>query len=101
MRVSLERSGGFANQPFRLELDSEQLTPALAQTLRELVDRAHFFDQPAEIRANQGADRFQYDLTVEDGERQHSVRLDDGAGPEALLDLVDWLMDQESDPDAN
>src|SRR5436190_21916296 len=101
MRVTLQRSGGFANQPLNLTLDSDQLSPEQAQTLRELVDRAHFFDQPAEIRASRGADLFQYDLTIEDGGRQHSIRLDDGTGPEALQDLIDWLTDQELDQDSD
>ena len=98
MRITLERSGGFANLPWRLSLDSEQLAPAQAQALRDLVERAHFFDQPAEIRANRGADRFQYDLTIDDGGRQHAVRLDDGAGPAELQELVDWLTDLEPEP---
>src|SRR4051794_979659 len=101
MRVQLRRSGGFANQtPLMWSLDSDTLSPEQAQTLRTLVEQAQFFSLPPELRVKGAGDPFQYDLTVEDGSRRHSVVADDGAGeprpddPDAmppLQVLIQWI----------
>ena len=59
-----------------------------ANELRELVKQADFYNLPAVLSATRsGADRFQYHITITDGNQQHSVDMNDAAvqGPVKLL----------------
>jgi hypothetical protein len=95
MRIRFERSGGFANIPLRAELDSDQMPRVRAQELERLVERAHLFDQPAEIsQAAATPDDFQYKMTVEDGGRSHALRTSDTAAPDDLKLLFDFLAEE-------
>lgn len=92
LRISFERSGGFAGMTKRRELDTRSLPPDEAARLREAVEQARFFDQPADLTAaGPGADRFQYVVQVEGGGRRHTVRLAGGAAPEEMQPLLDHL----------
>jgi hypothetical protein len=93
MNIHFERSGGFAGLRLSQDLDSADLSPDERSELDRLVEAAHFFDLPADVRAaNPGADRFQYNLTVNQGPREHTVALDEAAIPENLRPLLNWLM---------
>jgi hypothetical protein len=82
-RVELTRSGGFAGlrRTAQLELDADE-AEALAVALEATDDDP----EPAA-----GADRFQYDLTLVRGEQRRSVRVRDGAVPDALRPVLDRL----------
>src|SRR5262245_19567938 len=91
MWISYERSGGLAGTSLTVTIDADTLSPEDARQLRELVDAADFFALPAVITATTpGADRFQYKLTVETGERRHTVEIHEAAAPAALQPLLDW-----------
>ncbi len=93
MRVKVKREGGFTGVPLSGEFDSESLSQEEAQRLRELIDSADFFNLPATAAGStRGADRFQYVVTIETEDKQHTVRTTDSAGSEALQELVDHLM---------
>jgi hypothetical protein len=93
VRVKVKREGGFTGVPLSGEFDSESLSQGEAQTLRGLIDSADFFNLPASVAGGtRGADRFQYVVTIETEDKQHTVRTTDTAGSEALHDLVDHLM---------
>jgi hypothetical protein len=75
-----------------IEMSTESLTPAEAEELEGLVDSAHFFDLPPVFKPPlEGADQFQYRLTVERGGQLHSVETSDSATPEYLQPLIDRL----------
>jgi len=94
MRISFERTGGFAGLQSRGEVDSEKLPAKQAQELERLVEEARLFDQPAEISAPQRArDQYQYELTVEDGNRTHTIQTSDTAASDELRNLIRWLID--------
>jgi hypothetical protein len=38
-------------------------------------------------------DRFQYRLTIQDGDRQHQITVGETAVPSSLRPLLDWLME--------
>jgi hypothetical protein len=89
MRVEFERSGGFAGMRRSGSVNTGELTTGQALSLEEAVDAAQFWDLPCEIAGDpRGADRFQYVVTVEAADRQHTVRVDESAMPEALSALV-------------
>lgn len=91
MTISFERSGGFAGLTLRTVVDTDALPPDEAERLRKLVARAGFFDLPGALPGGEGADRFQYVVTAEDGERRHTVRTGEAEAPDALRELLDEL----------
>ena len=93
MQVSFERSGGVIGAPIGLDLDSENLPPAQAAQLRQLIEAADFFNLPAALPTVSRPDRFQYRLTIQDGGRQHQITVGETAIPSSLRPLLDWLME--------
>jgi hypothetical protein len=91
VKVQFERSGGFAAIKRAITVDSQSLPPSEARELRDRVDRADFFNLPAEIIGPKGADQFLYTLTVETEGQRHTVRTTDAAAPARLKPLIDWL----------
>ncbi len=92
MRVILERSGGLAGMRSTARLEGAAIGPAEEERLREAAARAGFFALPPELRAPRPEpDRFSYRLQIEDGGRDLSVRFDESAASEALLDLVELV----------
>jgi hypothetical protein len=95
MRISFKRSGGFAGLPGQnqsLEIDSEQLPQPKAKELERLVEETRPFDHPSEHASDSKTrDGFQYDLTLDAGDRTHSIKVADGAVPDKLQPLIEWL----------
>jgi hypothetical protein len=91
IRCTFERSGGFANVPLRIQFDTNNMPVDQAGTLRTLIDNADFFNLPRRT-IGPGADRYQYTINVEAGGRRHTVTLSEGAVPDALRPLIDFLL---------
>lgn len=92
MRVRFERSGGMAGITLMHDFDSADLPPEQTVELTRLISEAQFFALPGKIRATKTtADLFQFNITVEDGAQKHSVEFDQGAAPEHLRTLAQWL----------
>ena len=89
MKISVERSGGFTGIPVTTQVDGNQLDPNDLQDLQTLLDTAQFFELPAQIKkTGTGADRFQYVISVEDGNQHHSVAGVEGDFPASLQTLI-------------
>jgi len=80
MRIKFSQTGGLAylpglNKP--VTIDDDLLEKDDAEELKRLVQAARFFDLPPAVGApaRGAADYQQYGLTVEDGGRQHTVRI--------------------------
>lgn len=92
MRISYRRTGGFAGMVMRFDLATENLPQEEADELRELVTSADFFSLPDIIPSHApGADQFQYKLTVEYEEQQHTVEVGDASVPESLWPLLNKI----------
>ncbi len=101
MRISFQRSGGFAGLPGAkqsLDFDtsaaaSDELPVARARELERLVEEAQLFNQPPKNSpaANPVRDGYQYDLRLEDGGRSHVFTVHDGAIAPSLEPLINWL----------
>src|SRR6266496_6665884 len=91
MRISFERTGGFANVPLRAEIDTAQMPANRAQELERLVEKAQPFDQPAQPQSMPVPDDLHYELKVEDGSRSHSFRTSDSPASDYLKILFDFL----------
>ncbi|WP_199290366.1 protealysin inhibitor emfourin [Leptolyngbya sp. FACHB-36] len=93
MQVSFERSGGFAGMLMTTTVDTASLPSEQSAQLRRLVDAADFFRLPATIPSGAQPDRFQYQITVEEDGRRHSVTVGEAAMPGTMRPLVEWLME--------
>lgn len=92
MRISVERSGGFAGIGQTHSVSTDQMTAEEARKVADLVDGAGFFALPPVIHSTDpGADRFQYKITVENEHGDHTVQVDDGAVPPSLQPVLDWV----------
>jgi hypothetical protein len=91
MKVTLVQSGGFANTQRRYTVDT--VDPLVDETsVSDLIASARFVELPPVIGGElDGADRKQYVITVDTGDRQHAVRTFDGAIPETLQPLLKYI----------
>lgn len=91
MYVHFVRSGGFAGFRLECKFDSSSLTDEEVQALRNEVDKANFFAQPEQITGVEGADRFQYEITVQRGDQSHTIVAEESALPEDFQPLIQHL----------
>ncbi|HBE56381.1 MAG TPA: hypothetical protein DEG17_04765 [Cyanobacteria bacterium UBA11149] len=93
MRISFQRSGGFAGINMVKVFDSATLSENEISQLRRLVEAADFFRLPKNITAKTPQpDRFQYLLTVEDNKKKHTVTVGEQSMPGTMRPLIEWLM---------
>ena len=93
LHIELTRSGGYAGLTTKLgELDTAELTETEAREIEELVRKA---DVPALAAAppmrGGGADRFQYELTVEGPDGRHELAMSEDRIPDQLRPLIERL----------
>lgn len=100
MRVQWKKEGGFAylpglNKP--REIDADSLPEPKKEELERRIQSANFFQKPEEVeqRARGAADYQQYQITVEEGGRTHTVNFSDVAPDSDLLELFDYLDELE------
>jgi hypothetical protein len=71
---------------------SVSIDEPLPAELRRAIEDAKFFEMPARNAApSRGADRLQYSISVSDGAKAHTVSVTDGAVPDSLQPLIDYL----------
>ncbi len=94
MKVTFERSGGFAGMTMTATVDTETLSSSDAEQLRQLMQAADFFHLPSKVAATPfQPDRFHYKITAKEGRKQHTIHVDEAA-TEAIQPLLAWLTDK-------
>jgi hypothetical protein len=98
LRIELTRSGGYAGITTKLgELDTTELPDGDAREIEELIRSA---DVPALEEASpmrgEGADRFQYDLVIEDDKGRRELTMSEDKIPNELRPLIDRLRAQKN-----
>jgi len=92
MRISFERTGGFANVPLKAELDAAEMPPDRVKELERLVEKARPFDQPSQSAPSENLpDDLHYEMTIEHGGQTHTIRTSDAAAHDDLKSLFDFL----------
>lgn len=93
MRVSFERTGGFAGIRMSASIDVDSLDDEQAAELRQMIENADFFQLPTHITgATIRPDMFQYKIRVETDEQQHTVQIENMNPPDAINQLIRHLM---------
>jgi len=100
MIINFQSSGGFAHFPGLsrpVRIDTAELAPEHADRLKGMVERARFFEQPSEVGEPPpgAADLRSYTITVEEGDRTHTVQTSDALTDPGLRDLVEHLRTQQ------
>jgi hypothetical protein len=91
LRITIVQSGGFAGLRSEHAVDTDALPPSVGESLVHLVDQAAFFSLSQ--RLSRLPDVIQYRIRIERGGRSHEVRCDAECGEEALLELVDRVLE--------
>jgi emfourin len=96
MRIEFQMEGGIAHFPGLsrpVVIDSQALSPEDNNELSRLVEAARFFERPTVASAPRSgaADYRQYTIAVDDGERQHTIRLADPVDDPTLQPLLHFL----------
>lgn len=84
VRVGFRRSGGFAGITIGADTDTSQLPADLGERARALLVGP---DRPPPGAAG-GPDRFTYELRLDDGERQRTLRWPETAVPDEARPLI-------------
>lgn len=99
MRIEFEQKGGIAyfpglSKPVTIDVDS--LDAEEVEELKRLVKSARFFDLPKATKSptRGAADSQRYVLSIEDGERRHTVWIHVPIEDQALLNLVHAVQKQ-------
>ncbi|TBR61637.1 hypothetical protein BLD44_013500 [Mastigocladus laminosus UU774] len=92
MQILLQRTGGFAGISKKAIVDTANLSSEENQQLSHLLEAANFFNLPTIINApSNQADRFQYILTVEENNQQHTVKVSEASLTRDLKSLIEWI----------
>ena len=96
MKISIERSGGFAGMTTSYEADVDTLSAEERAVVNELVSAAEFFALPSSIITpnDTSADRFSYRITIESADGTHTVETNDASVPDSLMPLIEWVSEQ-------
>ena len=95
MQITLKRSGGFTGIPLTITVDTATLSPDIATQLHHFVETADFFHLPVSGAMPAQPDRFEYEVTVQEGDRKHTVTFGEAAVLEPLRPLLHWLMEAQ------
>ncbi len=93
LRLTFRRTGGlFAGNVLETTVSEEELSEAEAAEVGELLGPVDLGALAARspIPAS-GADRYQYELAVRRAGQDRRVTVSDGAVPDELAPLIDWL----------
>jgi hypothetical protein len=101
MKIYFERSGGFAGMLSSTTVDTQNLSSKEASEIRNLVEKAHFFELPSKLSQSSSkttkgaADYFVYKITIQNNNNnnksQHSVECNDVNIQPTLRPLIDIL----------
>jgi hypothetical protein len=92
IRVEFHRSGGLAGIPLAATADADELAAEHAVELRRLLTAEEAPTLPEHTASpSRGADRFQYDLSIDDGQRHRAFNWDETAVPDSVRPLLDTL----------
>lgn len=91
MKISFKRTGGFANIPVNIELDTDKMEKDKAQELQNKLKAA---TATKHAPSADMPDMCHYELTINDGTNKKNIVANDGDLTDELSSLFDFIMDQ-------
>lgn len=92
MQITLIRTGGYTGIPLTVTVNTMTLAAEEAHHLHQLIEAADFFRLPGAIATSAQTDRYEYEITVESGDRTHTVTFAETSIPDSLRSLLQWLL---------
>jgi hypothetical protein len=89
--ISFHRSGGIVGNVIQSEINLSELPADEAQHMTRLIMESDFFHIPEDLAGQATSDEFQYAITVNAGQSEHTVRCTDTTMPKSLVPLVKEL----------
>ena len=86
--ITFERTGSYAGNEIDFDLKLESLQENEAKRLQKMIDNSDFFNIPTNNEQTATPDKFLYGITVDDGNKYHTVRFTDATMPKSILPLV-------------
>ncbi len=96
MELAIVRGGGLAGFATTTRLRPDALSPQNAQELESMVRNAGLLAEP-EPAPDQGPshpDDLLYEVTVDDGDQQRTLRFSDETMPDGVRRLIEWVDSQ-------
>ena len=87
-KINFKRSGGILGQEIERDIDLNQLPDAEAQELMQLITETNFFKIPQNLINRATPDEYEYTVTVEAGNTNHTIHASDATAPESLRPLL-------------
>lgn len=89
--INFKRSGGVLGREVEKDIDLNTLPEADSQELMQLLTETNFFSIPQNLISQTVPDEYEYTITVEAGNTQHTVHASDATAPESLRPLLERL----------
>jgi len=89
--INFHRSGGVIGNEIQFGINLNEIPADEAQHLTRLVMEADFFKLPENLAGQATTDEFEYTITVEAGQSEHTVLVTDTTMPKDLAPLVKEL----------
>jgi hypothetical protein len=89
--INFYRSGGVVGNVIHSEVNLSELPADEAQHMTRLIMESDFFHIPEDLAGQATTDEFQYTITVNAGQTEHTVRCTDTTMPKSLVPLVKEL----------
>lgn len=90
-KINFKRSGGILGQEMESNIDLNELPDAEAQELMQLITDTNFFKIPQNLINHATPDEYEYTVTVEAGNTNHTIHASDASAPESLRPLLEKL----------
>jgi hypothetical protein len=91
IRVEFRRSGGFAGIPIAATVEADQLSEEHAPELHRLLTAGEAPRRPKGASPGMGADRFQYQISIDDGQQHRTITWDETDIPDSARPLLEEL----------
>jgi hypothetical protein len=94
MKITITRSGGFAGISKSFSADDNTLNESDGKRIKELIQNSNFFEMSSKSSVPQrrgAADFIVYRITVEEGEKSHTVERTESTIDSSLKSLVKLL----------
>jgi hypothetical protein len=94
MKIYFHRSGGLEGSVIEKIIDEKSMNEKEANNLQKIIRDSGFFDLPYEIKTKRNyADAFNYNITIDDGIKAHSVKRTDTNIEPKLYTLVKYFIE--------
>lgn len=100
-KIHFQRTGGMLGREVDADIDLNEIPEDASQELMRLISETNFFKIPQNMIAQAVPDEYEYTVTVEAGNTNHTIQTTDSAAPESLRALLEKLSTLARGTDSN